>query len=891
MKTRLKIKPETTWLDLDLYDDIPISANIQQDDLTELGSSSTKYTKTFVIPGTKDNNIIFGNFFQVSGIDFNPLLRVECVVEDGGNIIFDGFLRLNAVIINDEFIDYEVYILTAISDFSSEIQGLTLKDLDYQDINHEMTYSAITTSWEYSGGTSGLFNGQIIYPFIDYGLIYQGTIPSFDFTMSGSNSITEAAYAIPEFYFKPAIQMKSLVDRIFSATSYNYQSNFFNSDYFKSIYMTLSNNGEIGLTTEEETDNRNKFKVYADSTLYYNYDPNDKRKPVPFSKLTPDGYDPLGSYTLDDDMPGFSNDDYKNYFNVPISGDYFFNLRFRYGNGSGYNYPAYFRIKVYKSTNPNQIDGQTLVYQTPGSGLAALGTPQDANVFFSGSMLSTEYMSVYMEFIDTAGFPDSGVRLYGYQGVDTVSMDLYTAPNIISNQDVNMRLQVPQIGVEQFMKSLFGMFNLVVEKDDVDKLLTIEPWNVYYNETDRAEKDWTQKLNLQQSFRVEPLDFTLSRSVKWTYKPGSDEDFNSFWENEFNTTFGEKVFNSGSNILTGEQVIQLPFSPTPTDFIDGSLDVIIPKTYDVDDNGLKQPAMEDPHIMFWCGNQYFYSGSSQSEASWYLQSGTTQVEWTTYPQFSHLSNVGLLAPAFFSDLNFQPTWDYWVGDNILFNPYSSYSLYRTFWEDYITSIYSTEARRLKGRFMLKPQDIGELKLNDKIFLKDNFWRIEKITDANLVKEDLVEVSLLKELSGFYDRQPPSPIYELTPNQSYPPPPPLTLSWYTNNNLGIFDKANIREFEAFAKQVITGVKIFETTDYNTSGTGNFYSGNLQFFAGFTYREIGGTVTNLELKMGSSLGSSDYGILQIPQPQDNTYYELDLILFAASSGNLFITIDTY
>jgi len=889
MKTRLKIKPQTTWLDLDLYEDIPISANIQQDDLAELGSSSSKYTKTFVIPGTKENNKVFGNFFQVSGINFNPLLKVECVVEDGGNIIFDGFLRLNAVIINDEFIDYEVYILTAISDFSSEIQGLTLKDLSYQDINHEMTYSAITTSWEYTGGTSGLFNGQIIYPMINYGLLYQGSTPSFDFTMTGSNSITQSAYAIPEFYFKPSIQLKSLVDRIFSATSYNYQSNFFNSDYFKSIYMTLSNNGEIGLTTEEETENRNKFKVYADRTLYYYYDQNDKRKPIPFSKLTPDGYDPLGSYTLDDDMPGFSNDDYRNYFNVPISGDYYFNLRFRYTNGTGVNYPAYFRIKVYKSTNPNQIDGQTLVYQTPGSGYAALGSVQDANVFFSGSMLSNEYMSVYMEFIDTAGFPDQNVRLYGYQAQNTVSMDLYTAPNVISNQDVNMKLQVPEIGVEDFMKALFGMFNLVVEKDDVDKLLTIEPWNVYYNETDRAEKDWTHKLNLQQSYRIEPLDFTLSRSIKWTYEPGSDENLNYFWENEFKTTFGEKVFTSTSNILTGQQLIELPFAPTPTEVIDGSSRVIIPQTFQYDDNGLKQPAMDTPHLMFWCGNQYFYSGSSLGQASYWLQSGTTQVEWTTYPQFSHLSNVGLLNSTQISDLNFQPTWDYWGTTNQSFNLYSSYSLYRTFWEDYITSIYSTEARRLKGKFLLKPEDIGDLKLNDKIFLKDNFWRIEKVTDANLVKEDFVEVSLLKELSGFYDRQPPSPIYSITPNKSYPPTTPNNLYWSTVNDLAGYSN-NIRDFNAYARQESSGTYIF-ATQFFASGIGSFYSGNLQCYAGFTYRNISGSINNLELKMGSAPGSSNYGILQIPQPSDNAYYELDITRYFPASGNLYITIDTY
>ena len=168
MKTRLKIRPDNTWLGLDLYEELPISVVISQEDITEIGSSSYRYSKTFTLPGTKNNNEVFKGFYSVVGIDFDSLTKIECVVENGGNIIFEGFLRMNAVILQDEYIEYEVYILTEISDFSSEIQGLSLTDFDYQDLDHDNTYDNITTSWEYTGGTSGLFNGQILYPFYNY---------------------------------------------------------------------------------------------------------------------------------------------------------------------------------------------------------------------------------------------------------------------------------------------------------------------------------------------------------------------------------------------------------------------------------------------------------------------------------------------------------------------------------------------------------------------------------------------------------------------------------------------------------------------------------------------------------------------------------------------------
>lgn len=890
MITRLKIKPETTWLGLDLYETIPISANITQDDITDIGGSSFRYTKTFVIPGTKNNNKLFKNFYSVSGIDFDPLTKIECVVEDGGNIVFEGFLRLNAVIINDEFIDYEVFIVTALSDFSSEIQGVSLRDLDYQDLNHDLEYSAITTSWGYTGGTSGLFNGQLIYPLINYGLSYDGSNnPSFEMCVTGSSCFTSSSYSVPESYFKPAIQLKSLVDRIFDYTSYNYQSDFFNSDYFKSIYMSLSNNGELGITLDDADASRNQFKVYAYQNLYYQYDANDKRKPVPFSTLNPDGYDPLNSFTLDDDMPGQSTDDYRNYFNVPVAGDYYFNLRFSYTNQVGINVPTYFRIRVFKDTSPTKIDNGTLLYETGGSGFAALGTRQDANIFFSGSLLSNEYVSVYLEFIDTAGFPENGIVLYGFEGNNTPMWDLYTSPSFVGTQEFGIKQQLPEIGIDEFMKSLFGMFNLVVEKNDVDKLLTIEPWDYYFNDSSRATKDWTKKLDLSSSIRIEPLDFTLSKDIEWTYNREENEDLNDRYYDENNVVYGTKKYTSPSNILTGKQTIKIPFNATPTDVIPGSEYIIIPQTYSIDDNDLKQPEMDVPHIFFWVGNRFMYTGETGvGETSWYIQSGNTEVEWRTYPCVNHLSKLDNVSGNEISDLNFSPYWDYYKTSNGFVNPYSSYSLYSSFWSQYINSIYSPEARRLKGRFYLTPDDIGKLKLNDKIFVKDNYWRVEKITDANLVDSQLVEVSLIKELNGFHWLNPPSPEYTISPNAAFPPSPINTLSWYTENNL---ETENIIMYTAEGKQLSNNNILFSTTNDQISGSTLYSNGDIRIVVGFTYRDFASPKTNLELTFGVSSGDDTYGRLAIPTPIDNTYYQLDVTQYFSGSTSLYMTIDTY
>jgi hypothetical protein len=152
-----------TWQRLDLYEDVPITLTIQQSDLTNLTSRRAPYSKTITLPGTSENDILLEHYFEVNGYDFNPLQKINCVVQYRGTDIFQGVLRLNSVQTVDEYVrEYEVFILGEVSDFASEFRNLQLQDLDYTDLVHELSYSAITTSWEnVNDGNSGLFNGQL----------------------------------------------------------------------------------------------------------------------------------------------------------------------------------------------------------------------------------------------------------------------------------------------------------------------------------------------------------------------------------------------------------------------------------------------------------------------------------------------------------------------------------------------------------------------------------------------------------------------------------------------------------------------------------------------------------------------------------------------------------
>ena len=213
MDTTLILYLDGEWQNVDLYEDIPITLVIQETDLTDLQGRKSPFSKQFTVPGTSNNANIFEHYYEVNGIGFNPLVKITAAVQYRGTDIFNGLCRLQSVIVTDDYVEYEVYIMGEVGDFISEIKDLTLRDLDFTDLQHEQSYDNITLSWQSSGDTSGLFDGKIVYPLMNYGLIYPGTstTPDFSFDFSSATSFSSAAYPVPESYFKPSIRLYEII--------------------------------------------------------------------------------------------------------------------------------------------------------------------------------------------------------------------------------------------------------------------------------------------------------------------------------------------------------------------------------------------------------------------------------------------------------------------------------------------------------------------------------------------------------------------------------------------------------------------------------------------------------------------------------------------------------
>ena len=81
MITKLYIKANhlNEWSNVDLLDDVPVSLNYSILDIRNPENREGNYSKTITIPGTKANNELFTDIFEIDiNGTFNPAVKSEC---------------------------------------------------------------------------------------------------------------------------------------------------------------------------------------------------------------------------------------------------------------------------------------------------------------------------------------------------------------------------------------------------------------------------------------------------------------------------------------------------------------------------------------------------------------------------------------------------------------------------------------------------------------------------------------------------------------------------------------------------------------------------------------------------------------------------------------------
>jgi hypothetical protein len=115
-----------------------------------------------------------------------------------------------------------------------------------------------------------------------------------------------------------------------------------------------------------------------------------------------------------------------------------------------------------------------------------------------------------------------------------------------------------------------------------------------------------------------------------------------------------------------------------------------------------------------------------------------------------------------------------------------------------------------------------------------------------------------------------------------------LNWFFSTQLGVYN-ANVTLPTLQIVQQSTSTTLVGTNSFG-SGVVYFYSGYLDITSSFTYENNVGSINDLAIVAGTSLGDDTYGRLDIPAPTPGTTYTLTDSPYIPASGNIYVTIIT-
>lgn len=210
---------------LDISADISTLLNFAIDDIKDFASRSTTWSKTIVLPGTANNNKLFGHIFQigqsnefVEGLDnvnynFNASKSADCIIFQDQMQTFKGVLRLMQINITKGQIEYEVAVFGEIAGLNVSLNGGLLEDLDFSEYNMVYNVSGVTGSW---ANTSGV---GVYYPLIDYGT-YSTAKDDWDIRT-----------------LRPALHVREYIDKMMTAANFRWESDLFDTARFKTLIV------------------------------------------------------------------------------------------------------------------------------------------------------------------------------------------------------------------------------------------------------------------------------------------------------------------------------------------------------------------------------------------------------------------------------------------------------------------------------------------------------------------------------------------------------------------------------------------------------------------------------------------------------------------------------
>jgi hypothetical protein len=698
----------------DLYQEEDIPLTLSVDNFKNVAEKVQSYSKDFNLPATKRNNLIFDSIFEITrsddGIIFNPYIKTQCVLKQDGYILFEGYLRLIDVQDQKGEISYNVNLYSEVVALADVLKDRTFSDLDFTELEHAYQKTNIKASWNDSpsagitytnASTSGYrdANTTVKYPFVDWShqiLISNGT----------NGTINYPELSSLEQAFRPFINIKYLIDRIFQDTPFSWTSDFFDSDDFGKLYMdfnwgadnipnaTGSNGyGGVGLgITNVATTSYTPLQLVEFALVGYILPPNYNQATETITATT-------------------TNEQY----NIA----YLWNLK----NTSG---------------SSATVELQWLHNSTPLNYSGVITIAAGATYSWSGNL------SVLLQTGDTlqaqfkASTGSAIEQVTGVLGTTTGASVTFDVSNTNMVNQIFLETLRGEIGQWEFLKGIMTMFNIVSLPDKDNPLnITFAPYtDVFISDTSSGTTsdltlasrsivhDWTDKVDVSE-MKLMPLTDLNKQTIFKFVEDDDDYTFN-IYKNSTRHLYGSKVYDASAfTILEGiDEIIAEPFAATvPKPLFPQFSDFVTPAIFTANDAATEFEGFDNaPRIMYNNGKKTLNGG-----VTYYIpdQNGLSSEDQPEFLQFSHLTDI----PTIPSTSTVIGTKDFHFGECQLFNPIGDsvpHNLYNLYWLPYYNELYNPNTRIMTMKVNLTPADINTFKMNDSVMIKNRSFRVNKI---------------------------------------------------------------------------------------------------------------------------------------------------------------------
>lgn len=630
---------------IELFDDEKISINSSVQNTSDISKIYTDFSQSFTIPANEHNNSIFSHWYENS-IDngYDARKRKKAYIELDTIPFRNGNIQLEkATIKNGVPENYTITFFGSLVSLKDTFAGKKLSELDYSAYSVPYTYSEVINR------VIGTVANDVKFPLISSNRVWQDTGTTENITTSGGAIVYDELF--------PALRLNKIFDAIESNYGITFTGNFLTDPRFTRAFLWLKNRDTFTAKSEEIQVN----------FVSWNY----------------------GTQYLQDINNYITVNLINNTFNyLGLLGANYFDVEFLTScNVSGIQcYFNVYRDNVFLYSKPfisstSEINSGSILHDEIGVSPFTPGTIK-VTVSSDTPISFTSRIRVLFEYDD----PSGGTYL------DSDNYIVNSVQNTSSN--LNLKLYMPDIKVEDFFSGILKMFNLtcIGYEENIYTIEQIEDWYDAGSLKDITQYVISDDVNISKLETYKKINFNYTKS---------DSLMNVAYLSNNGFNYGD--LKADLNSEGSEYNVQLPFENLLFNKFTGqNLQVGYALKTDL------KPYIPKPIIL------YDY-GTLQS-CNFYLKGTSSTINATTYNAFGQDSLISSVNHS----LNFGSEIS-----SLLLIPINN-SLYADYYQAYLENIYNQKARKYSIKALLPISLLTSIKLNNRLVIRDKRYVINNM---------------------------------------------------------------------------------------------------------------------------------------------------------------------